>query len=277
MNANPTAAPSPLGTSFVYKKLPDRELRIYVTSPSTGDASAPRPALVLYHGGGWFKGAPVLFNDQTPHFSALGLVVCLVEYRLLPDAEAAPEVCIQDAKSAMRWVRANATTLGVDPSRIAAGGGSAGGHLAAATALLDGFDDAGDDLSVSPKPQALVLFNPVIDNGPKGYGYERVKERYREFSPAHNIRPDAPPTIILSGTADVTAHPRRLEKFAAGMRAVGARCDLFLYEGGEHGFYNRLSQGGRYYPLTLAEIDRFFVSLGWVAAPSPESTAEPRQ
>lgn len=60
-------------------------------------------------------------------------------------------------------------------------GGSAGGHLAAAIASIDGFNDATDDLSVSCKPNLLVLFNPVLDNGPEGYGYDRVKSIIRNF------------------------------------------------------------------------------------------------
>lgn len=268
------AAPrGPLGVPHAYKKLPDRELRIHVLAPADAAGKGPRPAIVLYHGGGWTKGTPAVLNDQAAHFAALGLVVCLAEYRLLPDAETTPEVCIQDAKSALRWVRSHATELGIDSTRIAAGGGSAGGHLAAATALLKGFDDPGDDLAVSPEPQALVLFNPVIDNGRGGYGYRRVKERYREFSPAHNVRADAPPTIILSGTADTTARPALLKKFADAMQAAGARCDLHLYEGGEHGFYRKSVQDGHFYRLTLAEIGKFFHSLGWIASPEPANSA----
>jgi Esterase/lipase len=269
MHAAAKPAKGPLGVPHVYKKLPDRDLRVHVLAPASGDSVSPRPAIVLYHGGGWTKGTPAVLNDQAAHCAALGLVVFLAEYRLITEPTDTPEVCIRDAKSAMRWVRAHAAEFGVDPARIAAGGGSAGGHLAAATALLDGFDEPDEDLSVSPRPQVLVLLNPVIDNGPGGYGHRRVRERYREFSPAHNVRGDAPPTLILSGTADTTARPLLLEKFSEAMRAAGARCDLHLYDGGEHGFYRKNSQGGRFYPLTLAEIGRFFHSLGWIASPAP--------
>lgn len=259
-----SAAPAPLGTPQTYKKLPDRELRLHVLKPEGWTAADRRPAIVLYHGGGWTKGTPSVLNDQAAHCATLGLVAILVEYRLLTEPEETPVVCIRDAKSAMRWVRAHAAELGVDPGRIAAGGGSAGGHLAAATALLPGHDDPEDDLAVSPRPQALVLFNPVIDNGPGGWAHNRVKGRHQEFSPAHNVTADAPPTLILSGTADTTARPKFLQKFAAAMQAAGARCELRLYEDGTHGFYRKSAQEGRYYPLTLAEITSFFRSLGWV-------------
>lgn len=261
------SAAAPLGTPHIYKKLPDCDLRLYVVTPEDWTPADRRPAIVLYHGGGWVKGTPAVLNDQAAHCASLGLVAILVEYRLLTDKAAAPEACIRDAKSALRWVRAHAAELGVDPGRIAAGGGSAGGHLAAATAFLPGHDDPDDDLAVSPWPQALVLFNPVIDNGPGGYGHARVKDRYREFSPAHHVTAGAPPTLILSGTADTTARPELLQKFADAMHAAGARCDLRLYEGGAHGFYRKSDHGGRFFRLTLAEIDAFFDSLGWVSAP----------
>ena len=86
-------------------------------------------------------------------------------------------MCCADAKSALRYVRAHATELGIDPQRIAAAGGSAGGHLAAFTALVDGLDDPQDDLAVSCKPNALVLFNPVFNNGPDQWGHGRVGDR----------------------------------------------------------------------------------------------------
>lgn len=102
----------------------------------------------------------------------------------------------------MRRVRAHAAELGVDPNRIAAGGGSAGGHLAAFTSMVEGLDDNADDLSISPRAQAILLFNPVYDNGPGGFGYERIGARDREFSPLHNIRADAPPNVVFLGTQD---------------------------------------------------------------------------
>lgn len=268
MSAAAPSEPKPLGVPRVYKKLPDRELRVYVLAPENTTTSAPRPAIVLFHGGGWTKGTPAVLNDQAAHCASLGLVAILAEYRLLSSETSTPEVCIRDAKSVMRWVRSHADELGIDPFRTAAGGGSAGAYLAAATALLGGFDDPADDLSVSPKPRALVLLNPVLDTGPDGFGHTRVKDRYREFSPARNVASGAPPTLILSGTADALVKPAMLVKFGEDMRSVGALCDLRLYEGGVHGFYRKSEHGGRYYPLTLAEISAFFRSLGWI----PKST-----
>jgi Esterase/lipase len=260
-----TPAPvAPRGKEHIYKQVDGRELKIYVSTPPGWTAEGKHPAIVLYHGGGWVRGTPAALNDQAEFLQSKGFVVFLVQYRLAPEKQA-PEICLRDAKSAMRWVRKHAAEWGVDPDRIAAGGGSAGGHLAAGTALLPGFDEAGEDASVSCRPDALVLFNPVIDNGPEGYGYKRFADRYREFSPAHNIAPGAPPTLILSGTADDTAKASLLQRFAEAMTAAGNRCDLKLYEGGKHGFYRRTAGKGKFFAATLSEIEAFFRSLGWLS------------
>jgi acetyl esterase len=260
-----TRAPvAPLGQERIYKQIDGQDLKVYVSTPPGWTAEGKAPAILLFHGGGWQRGTPRVLNDQAEFLQSKGFVVFLVQYRLAGD-KGPPEECLRDAKSAMRWVRKHASEWGVDPDRIAAGGGSAGAHLAAGAAMLPGFDDAGEDVSISCKPNALILFNPVIDNGPEGYGYKRFAKRYQEFSPAHNIAPGAPPTLILSGTADVTAKAPLLQRFAEAMTAAGNRCDLKLYEGGKHGFYRKSDSNGKYFGPTLSEVESFFRSLGWLS------------
>lgn len=247
--------------ALVYKTVGERELKLFVEKPSDWSATDVRPALVFFHGGGWKGGAARQFTPQSRYFAARGLVCIQVQYRTLGASPAPPLVCVQDAKSAMRYVRSHAAELGVDPNRIAAGGGSAGGHLAAFASMVEGLDDPTDDLSVSPKAQALLLFNPVYDNGPGGFGYERVGARYREFSPAHNISAGDPPTIVFLGTADNLIPVETAQKFKADMEKVGVRCDLHLYEGAVHGFFN----DSPYLEKTIAESEKFLISLGWLA------------
>src|SRR5262249_21999609 len=146
--------------------------------------------------GGWVSGGPWQFNEHAKYLATRGVVSLQVDYRLLlsnADHEA-PLVCVQDAKSAMRWTRAHAAELGIDPQRIASGGGSAGRATTRFVGLVDGLDDPLDDKSISPASNAMLLFNPVFDNGPEeGFRYDRVGLRYREFSPAHNVTSHAPP------------------------------------------------------------------------------------
>lgn len=245
----------------VYKTVGKRELKIFILNPSNWKASDTRGAIVFFHGGGWKGGFAAQFNEQSRHFAARGLVCIQVQYRTIGNAQIPPLICVQDAKSAMRWVRSHAGELGIDPDRIAAAGGSAGGHLAAFASMVEGLDDPKDDLAVSPRGNALLLFNPVFDNGPVGgYGYDRIGERYREFSPAHNISADDPPAIVFLGTADNLIPVSTAQKFKSNLEKVGVRCDLHLYEGAVHGFFNKAP----YLEQTVEEADKFLVSLGWL-------------
>ncbi|HWL15271.1 MAG TPA: alpha/beta hydrolase [Opitutus sp.] len=254
----------PRGEPVVYKTVGDRALTLYVSRPDGAAAQEARPAIVFFHGGGWVGGSPAQLNDQAEHFTSRGLVCVLVQYRFAPrDETAAPEVCIQDARSAIRWVRRHAAELGVDPNRIAAMGASAGGHLAAHAALVAGIDDPHDDLSISSKPNALLLFNPVLDNGPGNYGASRVRDRLRELSPAHNVAAGAPPTILFLGTQDKLIPLATLARFRDALLAAGVPCELHLYEGQDHGFFNR-SRSPEFYRLTVGECDRFLTQLGWL-------------
>ncbi len=263
------AAPLP-GKSYVYKKTGDRELTLTVLNPPDWKASDSRPAMVFFHGGGWVSGKPGQFTPHSEYLTTRGLICIQVEYRLLdPKTNEPPLTCVQDAKSAMRWVRSHAAELGIDPRRIGAGGGSAGGHLAAFTGMVDGLDDPADDLKISPKATALALFNPVFDNGPdQGWGTARVGDRYPEFSPAHNITPDDPPAIVFLGTADKLIPVAVMERFHTNMQKAGVRCDVFYYKDQPHGFFNAGKSGTeRYYLETLLETDKFLASLGWLTGP----------
>ncbi len=171
--------------AHVYKTVEGRDLKLYVQRPAGWQAGDRRPAIVFFHGGGFVGGNPRQFENQAAHLARRGAVTFEVEYRLLPrGSRELPTRCIQDAKSAMRWVRRHAVELGVDPQRIASAGGSAGGHLAAFVGLVEGLMMPPRIGPCLPK-QCMLLFNPVLDNGPGGWGHDRVGERYREFSPFH--------------------------------------------------------------------------------------------
>lgn len=252
------------GESLVYKKVAERELKLFIEKPVDWKATDKRPAMVFYFGGGWVGGTPMQFAKQSAYFASRGMVGVRVEYRTIPAGDKGPPtVCCADAKSAMRYVRGHAAELGIDPARIAASGGSAGGHLAAFTAMVGGQDDAQDDVSISPKPNALVLFNPVFNNGPGQWGHERVGARFMEFSPAHHITKDVPPTIVFLGDSDKLIPVSVVRDFETGMKAAGVRCDAHIYPKAGHGFFNT----GPAYTQTVDEADKFLTSLGWLSVP----------
>ena len=161
------AAPLPAGESVVWKKVPGRELRLFIEKPAGWKATDRRTAVAFFFGGGWVGGTAEQFRFQSEALARHGAVGFRVEYRTVgKDGSAPPVECCADAKSAIRWIRSHAPEYGIDPARIVGAGGSAGGHLAAFTALVEGLDDPADDRSISCKPDALILFNPVLNNGP---------------------------------------------------------------------------------------------------------------
>lgn len=253
--------------THVYKKVGERELKLTIVNPPDWKSSDQRPAMVFFHGGGWVGGKPTQFTAHSEYLATRGMVCVQVEYRLIKKGDAGPPIdCVHDAKSAMRWVRGHAAELGIDPKRIGAGGGSAGGHLAAFVGMVEGLDDPQDDLKISPKANALALFNPVFDNGPdQGWGRERVGEHYKEYSPAHNISADDPPAIVFLGTQDKLIPVAVVERFKAGMEKAGVRCDAVFYEGQGHGFFNPGGKGKmQFYYETLLATDKFLGALGWL-------------
>ncbi|NQT40137.1 MAG: alpha/beta hydrolase fold domain-containing protein, partial [Planctomycetes bacterium] len=186
----------------VYKTVGDVKLNMYIFTPEGHKATDRRAAIVFFFGGGWQGGSPKQFHEHSKYLASRGMVAMAADYRVGSRHGVKAVQCVADAKSAVRWIRTNAERLGVDPSRIAAGGGSAGGHLAAATGTVPGLDEPGEDASVSSVPNAMVLFNPVYDNSTNGYGNSRVKDYWTEFSPLHNIDKDTPPAIVFFGSKE---------------------------------------------------------------------------
>ena len=251
-----------------YKTIGDVQMKLWIFSPA---APTNAPAIVFFFGGGWKSGSPQQFEVQCRHLAARGMVAICADYRVSSRQHVKPVKCLADARSALRWVRAHAAQLGVDPNRIAAGGGSAGGHLAAATAFISQFDEPADDKKISATPNALVLFNPALVlaalDGQSNSGFEarvpeeRLGTKGANLSPFHHIASNAPPAIIFHGRADTTVPFSTAEAFAKKMKELGNRCELVGAEGQPHGFFNR----DPWQAKTLNDADKFLVSLGWLS------------
>ena len=247
---------------ILYKRVDTTQLFLEVHYPPNMESSRSYPAMVFFFGGGWVGGNRSQFLHQAQYFAKRGVVCFLADYRTSKINGTTPFESVKDAKSAIRFIRKNATKFNIDGTKLIASGGSAGGHLAAATALVEGYNDPADDMSIDCIPNALVLFNPVVDNGPGGYGYERIGEAYKDFSPLHNIKKDAPSTILFLGTKDHLIPVVTAEYYKMVMEKVESRCDLKLYDGKGHGFFNY--KDFESYKSTVAAADQFLVSLGYL-------------
>lgn len=249
-----------------YKTVGDVTLNLSVFKPS-GDNKRPAACVVFFFGGGFKIGTPDQFYPQCEFLASRGIVAISAEYRIKTVHGTSPITCVTDAKSAMRWVRAHAKELNIDPNRIAAGGGSAGGFLAATTATSTCFDEKGEDTSVSCVPNALVILNSNFSRGPGSMGFDAVKKMLGDnwicFSPLHCIKPGFPPTIYQVGTNDRFIPLDEAKLIKSEIEKVGSRCDLHIYEGQGHSFYNYGWKEGKYYEITLTEIDNFLASIGW--------------
>lgn len=264
--------------SHVYKTVEGTELSLWVFTPKDHQPTDSRPAIVFFFGGGWKNGSPTQFEQQCRYLASRGMVAITADYRVASRQGVKAVECVRDAKSAIRWVRSHAKELGIDPQRLAAGGGSAGGHLAACAGVISEFDDAKEDPAVSSRPNAMVLFNPAVSFDPALAGDDRraagLSERMgvepEKLSPAHHVQPRLPPALVLIGTKDFLIAGNR--QFVERMKAAGNRCDLDLYEDREHGFFNYGRKGSADFLKATESMDRFLTSLGYLSG-EPTVTA----
>jgi acetyl esterase/lipase len=266
----------PDAVSKVYKTVGDIELKVWIFFPDGHRPSDRRAAIVFFFGGGFRQGTPGQFAPHSRYLASRGMVAVVADYRVSSRHDAKIVQCVEDGKSAVRWLRANAHDLGVDPDRIAAGGGSAGGALAAITATVPGFDAPGEDASVSTVPNALVLFNPGTAMYPLPGEPPPAADRLadataragvnpKEISPYHHVRTGAPPTIIFHGEADKKVPFETAVAFCDEMKRKGNSCRVVGYEGADHAFFNAYGRGDDgAYPDTLRRADEFLTSLGFL-------------
>jgi len=242
-----------------YKTVGNRDLEVHIFKPEKMDT--PAPAIVWYHGGGWNpRGRAGQFFEHGKILAQMGVVSISVDYRGYEGTREKRDitVCVADAKSAFRWVRAHAEELNLDPNRIAVGGGSAGGHLAAAVATLPGHDDPNDDLSIPLKPSLQILFNPALDPTPvTGEG----------FAPLRTVRKGIAPAIIFHGDADTTVPITQAHDFQTAMEKLGSECVLMAYVDQPHAFFNYRDGSNPYFYKTVGDMLLFLKTKGHLQLP----------
>lgn len=248
----------------VYKKTPQGELNIHLHFPPGWKATDQRPTIVFFFGGGWRNGSVGQFETQATYLASRGMVTARADYRVKSRHQVLPPACVEDAKSAVRWLRSHATELGIDPNRIVAAGGSAGGHIAACTSLTTGLEAEGEDLTISSRPNLLVLFNPVLNLTSvraatrEQFFKELGEEATKQISPTLYLAKETPPTLLLYGTDDWAL--QQGEEYQQQAKQLGHRTELFTAKGQPHGFFNRSPWKER----TLLEVDKFLQSVGYL-------------
>jgi len=257
---------------FPYKTIDQLELNLYVIKPSDSSARDRRPAILFFFGGAWRNGTPEQFAKQASYFASRGMVAILVDYRVYARHRSTVIQSVADAKSAIRWVRKNADRLGIDPDRIVASGGSAGGHLAVSAGVIPGIEEVEEETLISSKPNAMVLFNPVMAMAPVE-GVDPLGQRAGEIRrrigadpikvcPLHHVQKGQPPAILFFGTKDGLLVGA--QHFVKASKKAGNRCELLTWEGRGHGFFNYGRFKNESYAETLRAADKFLASLGYL-------------
>ena len=275
----PTSLPG--AESHVFKTVGDTNLLLFVMKPKSWQATDKRPCLVSFFGGGWVSGTPKASIGWAKWGADRGMVGVAPDYRTRHRFNGTPEDCVADGRAAVRWVQDHAADLGIDPAKIVSLGASAGGHVAAWTAIPDPVSPASaSDPIPSPPPAALVLLWPVTDTGTSGYGgpkrFGNDAARANALSVTARMPAKMPPTIVFHGTADTTVHFQNSQDFVAKMIANGNRCELFPLEGMMHSpTSTKFGEKGKQARAKVeSETEKFLASLGFVK-PGAADTASP--
>jgi acetyl esterase/lipase len=232
-----------------YGKVGDADLLLDVYRPKTMPKEL-MPAVVWIHGGAWAYGDKE--NPLALFLAYYGYFVVSIDYRLVPMHKfPAP---LEDAKCAVRWLRANATQMRVNPDRIGVWGASAGGHLAAMVGLTSDrreFDGNGGHATNSSRVQAVCAFfpptqwEPFVDNDERqrqilfnflGASYAAKPDLYRQASPVTYVKKDAPPFLLVHGDADPEVPVSQSERLDAALRDVGAEVTFIRVKNANHSF-----------------------------------------
>ena len=218
-------------STYIYKNFEGKDLSLDVYEPAKEFSTLKKPAIILFHGGGLVAGNRQGMKDQCTYFSDKGIVAISPSYHLISKDSKQPALevqqCIKDTKSAIRWIKAHADQFGIDTNFVILGGGSAGAFLATVAAFNNDINESSDDINISVKGRALVLYNPAY-----------VPETRYSPAPVNYVSGSAaPPSIFFFGSED---------KFKPGGDKLYNRLakekvitELWVAKGEKHSFFNK--------------------------------------
>jgi acetyl esterase/lipase len=237
-----TSTSVPVEKDVVFGKGGDVDLRLDVYRPS--GTTSKRMALIHLHGGGYRGGSKNDLAEKVAPATRLGYVSIAAQYRLSGVAKWPSQ--LEDLKAAIRWTRANASSLGIDPRLIAVVGYSAGGHLAlwgAGSQRRPEYEGNGGNANVGSELAACVAFYPLTDIRPQPDGMPHTllppgsgEAAHQEATATKVISAAFPPSIIFHGLSDVTIVPENSDRLLQMLRKVNVASELHTFAGVPHEF-----------------------------------------
>ena len=257
-----------LRTDVVYDEAGGVPLRFDHYRPLGPDA--PTPAVVFVHGGGWASGDPSQAAGHGPALATRGIATVAISYRLANEAPF--PAALDDVRRGLRWVRANAAALGIDPERLILLGLSAGAHLAVLAHLVSGLPALEPDLPDALRPVSEHVLGVIAHYGPYDLSRRRPMSEWdpigdflgpraddpewvRLASPVVHARGADAPVLLVHGTADDVVSYRESERMHAALREAGKRSELLLIEGAPHAF--EMEWRGEANRRATAALERF--------------------
>ena len=247
----------PKGKLYTYKKTDGvkREMEIFFPKDHIPSKSSV-PGIIFFHGGGWSSGSRKSFSYQCNYFAQRGIVAATVTYRLttkkdkavMKAGESTKRLCIPDVKSAIRWYKQHATELGIDPKRIIAGGGSAGGHISLIGTNNPGLNDPQDPKEFDTSVVAYVLFNPALK-------ISDASDKQINF--IQHLKPSTAPAIAFFGSTDGWLKGWN-PTYKKWKKLKGTSIELHMAKDQGHAFFNKQP----WLDLTLIEADKFLQKQG---------------
>ncbi len=258
----------------IYKTVEGTELVADMFYTSQTMKKSGNPAIGFFHGGGWAYGTPSEFYSTCRRYARKGFITFSFDYRLsvledgsVPHPEITPVECVKDARSALRWIRENASGLHINPEKIVAGGQSAGGQLALSTALIHSVNEGSDNLEISPVPNAILTYSGTV-NTMEAWADRLLGDRREEIwsiSPHHNLKVGLPPTLAFHGDKDCMVPLWTVKHFKRKSDLLNNNYELIILEGRSHYLGAGNDKYATYYDEGIMErTDQFLERLGFV-------------
>ena len=252
----------------VYKTIDTIELKVDIFYQESSLLNDNNSAIAFFHGGGWVCGERSDFYETCKRYASKGMIAFTFQYRFADQKTITPIACVSDAKSAIRWIRENADKYKINIDKIVASGQSAGGHLAISTLMIEDYDEINEDIQISSKPNAIIVWSVPTVLAEDDWMSEILLDRKDEISnidPIKNIKPDLPPILAFHGTDDEIVPYWTIEKFIYEMKKQDNIVELVRIENKGHFFDEDCMKHARMFnDSVFPRVDEFLVKNNFI-------------